>query len=165
MNDYWSSTFFMKLKEEAMMKTADYELEQNSWNYSQRLTSVHCADDPFHQEHSPSKLSSSSHELELQWHLPPQFICITWTVSRLRNKDWLLSVSSSSHNVAENWRPPRFWGYGGDQTSVPAYLQPYSRINVCSSSSPLLDHLLNFGYKWTTVILATSWWRLMLCIC
>ncbi|XP_057811090.1 regulator of G-protein signaling 1 [Salvia miltiorrhiza] len=65
-NDYWSSTFFMKLKEEAMMKTADYELEQSSWNYSHRLSSVHCADDPFHQEHSPSKLSSSSHEVELQ---------------------------------------------------------------------------------------------------
>ncbi|KAG6407941.1 hypothetical protein SASPL_130942 [Salvia splendens] len=65
-NDYWSSTFFMKLKEEAMMKTADYDLEQSSWNYSHRLSSVHCTDDPFHQEHSPSKLSSSSRELELQ---------------------------------------------------------------------------------------------------
>ncbi|KAG6396455.1 hypothetical protein SASPL_142605 [Salvia splendens] len=65
-NDYWSSTFFIKLKEEEMVKTADYEQEQSSWNSSQRLSSVHCADDPFHQEHSPCKLSSSSQELELQ---------------------------------------------------------------------------------------------------
>ncbi|KAH6821470.1 REGULATOR OF G-PROTEIN SIGNALING 1 [Perilla frutescens var. hirtella] len=65
-NDYWSSTFFMKLIEEARMKAVDHEVEQGSWNFSHRLSSVHCADDPFHQEHSPSKLSSSSHEIELQ---------------------------------------------------------------------------------------------------
>ncbi|KAI3452634.1 hypothetical protein Pfo_009298 [Paulownia fortunei] len=65
-NDYWSSTFFMKLKEEARMRTVDHELEQGGWNFSHRLSSVHCADDPFHQEHSPRKLGSSSHDLELQ---------------------------------------------------------------------------------------------------
>ncbi|KAG6398746.1 hypothetical protein SASPL_140215 [Salvia splendens] len=69
-NDYWSSTFFIKLKEEEMVKTADYEQEQSSWNSSHRLSSVHCADDPFHQEHSPCKLSSSSLELELHSRFP-----------------------------------------------------------------------------------------------
>lgn len=69
-NDYWSSTLFMKLKEEDMMKTVDHELDQNSWNFTHRLSSVHCSDDPFHQQHSPSKLSSSSHELEmLNWRM------------------------------------------------------------------------------------------------
>lgn len=65
-NDYWSSTFFMKLIEEARMKAVDHDLDQGSWNNSHRLSSVHCTDDPFHQEHSPSKLSCSSHEIELQ---------------------------------------------------------------------------------------------------
>ncbi|PIN26393.1 hypothetical protein CDL12_00852 [Handroanthus impetiginosus] len=64
-NDYWSSTFFMKLKEEARMKTIDHEVELGGWNFSHRLSSVYCADDPFHQEHSPRKLGSSSHGFEL----------------------------------------------------------------------------------------------------
>ncbi|KAL8532824.1 hypothetical protein ACS0TY_009148 [Phlomoides rotata] len=61
-NDYWSSTFFMKLKDDARMKAVDHE---GGWNFSHRLSSVHCTDDPFQQEHSPRKLSSSSHESEL----------------------------------------------------------------------------------------------------
>ncbi|KAK4399656.1 Regulator of G-protein signaling 1 [Sesamum angolense] len=54
------------LKEEARIKTVDNELEQSGWNFSHRLSSVHCADDPFHQEHSPRKSSSSSRDFELQ---------------------------------------------------------------------------------------------------
>lgn len=65
-NDYWSSTFFMKLKEEAQMKRVDHELEQGGWNFAHRLSSVHCADDPFHQEHSPRKLKPDSLDIELQ---------------------------------------------------------------------------------------------------
>ncbi|CAK9171647.1 unnamed protein product [Ilex paraguariensis] len=39
----------MKFKEEANMRTAGLELEQGTgWNFSPRLSSVHCADDPFH---------------------------------------------------------------------------------------------------------------------
>nr|XP_043608775.1 regulator of G-protein signaling 1 [Erigeron canadensis] len=52
--DYWSSMFFMKFKEEAAMRSADHELEQvNGWNFSPRLSSVHCPDDPFYQDHIP----------------------------------------------------------------------------------------------------------------
>lgn len=57
--DYWSSTFFMKLKEEESIRTGNHELgEVGGWNFSHRLSSVNCADDPFHQEHSPNKLDS-----------------------------------------------------------------------------------------------------------
>ncbi|EYU22555.1 hypothetical protein ABFS82_05G022400 [Erythranthe guttata] len=72
-NDYWSSTFYMKLKDEAAMKTVDHELETGGWNFSQRLSSVHCTDDPFHQEHSPRKLGSSTNrdtELQLREKFP-----------------------------------------------------------------------------------------------
>ncbi|XP_051149532.1 regulator of G-protein signaling 1 [Andrographis paniculata] len=64
-NDYWGSTFFMKLKEESMMKTVEHELQEHGgWNFpQQRLSSVHCADDPFHQDcHSPRKSVCSSHD-------------------------------------------------------------------------------------------------------
>ncbi|GFP88332.1 regulator of G-protein signaling 1 [Phtheirospermum japonicum] len=64
-NDYWSSTFYMKLKEEARMRKVERELEHSGWNFSHRLSSVHCADDPFHHEHSPRKLGSSSRDLGL----------------------------------------------------------------------------------------------------
>ncbi|KAL3501072.1 hypothetical protein ACH5RR_035521 [Cinchona calisaya] len=60
--DYWLSTYFMKLKEEATMRTASHESEQvNGWNFSPRLSSVHCPDDPFHEEHSPN-----NHDLEMK---------------------------------------------------------------------------------------------------
>ncbi|KAL6505474.1 G-protein signaling regulator protein [Orobanche hederae] len=64
-NEYWSSTFYMKLKEEARMKMLGHELEHVGWNFSHRLSSVHCADDPFHHEHNPTKMGSSSRDLEL----------------------------------------------------------------------------------------------------
>ncbi|KAI3696466.1 hypothetical protein L1987_79482 [Smallanthus sonchifolius] len=52
--DYWSSMFFIKFKEEAAMRSVDHELEQvNGWNFSQRLSSVRCPDDPFYQDHIP----------------------------------------------------------------------------------------------------------------
>lgn len=50
--DYWSSMYFLKFKEEAAMRSVDHELEQvNGWNFSPRLSSVHCPDDPFYQDH------------------------------------------------------------------------------------------------------------------
>ncbi|XP_024989777.1 regulator of G-protein signaling 1 [Cynara cardunculus var. scolymus] len=53
--DYWSSMFFLKFKEEAAMRSVDHELEQvNGWNFSPRLSSVHCPDDPFYQDHMPT---------------------------------------------------------------------------------------------------------------
>ncbi|KAL6566543.1 G-protein signaling regulator protein [Orobanche gracilis] len=64
-NDYWSSTFYMKLKEEARMKMQGHELVHVGWNFSHRMGSVHCADDPFHHELSPTKIGSSSRDLEL----------------------------------------------------------------------------------------------------
>lgn len=65
--DYWSSIFFMKFKEEANRRTAGNELEQLSgWNFSPRLSSVHCADDPFHQEHKAGDSIRNSYDLELQ---------------------------------------------------------------------------------------------------
>ncbi|XP_024933877.3 regulator of G-protein signaling 1 [Ziziphus jujuba] len=52
--DYWSSTFYLKFKEESSMRSNSHELEQmRGWNYSPRLSSVHGIDDPFHQEHFP----------------------------------------------------------------------------------------------------------------
>ncbi|KAL2519644.1 Regulator of G-protein signaling 1 [Abeliophyllum distichum] len=66
-NDYWLSAFFMKLKEDANMRTVNHELEEfGGWNFSHRLSSVHCADDPFHQEHSPRKPDSNSCDSDLQ---------------------------------------------------------------------------------------------------
>ncbi|XP_008221967.1 PREDICTED: regulator of G-protein signaling 1 isoform X1 [Prunus mume] len=52
-NDYWSSTYFLKFKEEASMRS--HELQQmTSWNSpTPRLSSVHGVDDPFHQEQEP----------------------------------------------------------------------------------------------------------------
>ncbi|KAL4573904.1 hypothetical protein LXL04_020725 [Taraxacum kok-saghyz] len=47
--DYWSSMFFVKFKE-AAMRNVDHEVN-NGWNYSPRLSSVHCPDDPFYQDH------------------------------------------------------------------------------------------------------------------
>lgn len=65
--DYWSSTFFLKLKEERGRRTDGNDFEQlNGWNFSPRLSSVHCADDPFHEEHSPGNSGSKNHDLELK---------------------------------------------------------------------------------------------------
>jgi hypothetical protein len=51
-NDYWSSMFFAKLKETASLKRRRHEADDTSdWNFSPRLSSVHCADDPFQQQH------------------------------------------------------------------------------------------------------------------
>ncbi|CAA0818369.1 Regulator of G-protein signaling 1 [Striga hermonthica] len=65
-NNYWSSTFYMKLKEEIRMKAFEHELEHNGWSFSNRLSSIHCVDDPFHHEHSPRKSGSSIRDLEPQ---------------------------------------------------------------------------------------------------
>lgn len=62
--DYWSSMFFIKLKEEASMRATGHELEQMGWNFSPRLSSVHCADDPFHHEQFCKGSECSIHDLD-----------------------------------------------------------------------------------------------------
>lgn len=64
--DYWSSTFFMKLREEASMRTIHHGLEDSGWNFSPRLSSVHCTDDPFHHEHSPMDSASKHRDSGVQ---------------------------------------------------------------------------------------------------
>ncbi|KAK2999517.1 hypothetical protein RJ639_023283 [Escallonia herrerae] len=65
--DYWSSMFFMRYKEATSMKPNDRELEQfTGWNFSPRLSSVHCADDPFHQDHAPRDSGRNSHDSDMQ---------------------------------------------------------------------------------------------------
>nr|XP_027096920.1 regulator of G-protein signaling 1-like [Coffea arabica] len=65
--DYWSSTSFLKLREQVAMRTVSRESEQvNGWNFSPRLSSVHCADDPFHEEHSPSSSECRNHNLDMK---------------------------------------------------------------------------------------------------
>ncbi|KAK4264991.1 hypothetical protein QN277_026101 [Acacia crassicarpa] len=61
--DYWSSTFYMKFREEANKRSDSYEMDQISgWNFSPRLSSVHGADDPFHQDHLFKSSSGRSHD-------------------------------------------------------------------------------------------------------
>ncbi|XP_020539234.1 regulator of G-protein signaling 1 isoform X2 [Jatropha curcas] len=61
--DYWSSTFFIKFKEEASMRSNGHDLEQMAgWNFSPRLSSVHGADDPFHQEHLVKGSGCTNHD-------------------------------------------------------------------------------------------------------
>lgn len=65
--DYWSSMFFLKFKEEASMRTIGHELDQvNGWNFSPRLSSVHGADDPFHQEHPSKDSGHGNHDSDMQ---------------------------------------------------------------------------------------------------
>lgn len=60
--DYWSSSFYMKFREEAEAKANGYYVELGtSWNVSPRLSSIHAADDPFHQDHL-LRGSSNSHD-------------------------------------------------------------------------------------------------------
>ncbi|XP_052204945.1 regulator of G-protein signaling 1 isoform X2 [Diospyros lotus] len=60
-NDYWSSTFFLKFKEDASIRAAEHELDHvTGWTHSPRLSSVHASDDPFHQEHLPKDFSHYS---------------------------------------------------------------------------------------------------------
>ncbi|XXG88978.1 hypothetical protein AAC387_Pa12g1091 [Persea americana] len=60
LQDYWSSMFFVKFKEELRTKPEDNECMERvvGWDYSPRLSIVHGVDDPFHQEH-PQKGSPS----------------------------------------------------------------------------------------------------------
>ncbi|KAJ8569668.1 hypothetical protein K7X08_006245 [Anisodus acutangulus] len=65
--DYWSSMYFMKLKEDIRMRTVDQEIEHPSgWNFSKRLSCVHCSDDPFQHEHSPRNSGCQNHDSELR---------------------------------------------------------------------------------------------------
>ncbi|CAO2829396.1 unnamed protein product [Amaranthus hypochondriacus] len=49
--DYWLSTFYMKYKQEADSKMNGHDLElAMTWNVTPRLSCVHAADDPFHQD-------------------------------------------------------------------------------------------------------------------
>lgn len=58
--DYWSSMFFMKFKEESQTQPERNEFMEHvvGWDYSPRQSSIHGADDPFHQEHSQKGLQS-----------------------------------------------------------------------------------------------------------
>lgn len=59
--------FFMKFKEEASMRSNGHELEQvTGWNFSPRLSSVHGADDPFHQENIFKGSGTDSHGSDMQ---------------------------------------------------------------------------------------------------
>ncbi|KAK6922327.1 RGS domain [Dillenia turbinata] len=61
--DYWSSTFFMKFKEEISMRQDGQELEHlTGQNFSPRPSSVEISDDPFRPEHSLKKPSFDSHD-------------------------------------------------------------------------------------------------------
>ncbi|KAJ8773588.1 hypothetical protein K2173_005834 [Erythroxylum novogranatense] len=61
--DYWSSMFFIKFKEEANVRSSGLEIEQMAgWNASPRLSSVHCADDPFHHENLFKGSGSVTHD-------------------------------------------------------------------------------------------------------
>ncbi|XP_055810430.1 regulator of G-protein signaling 1 [Solanum dulcamara] len=65
--DYWSSMYFMKLEEDIRMRAVDLEMEHVSgWNFSPRLSSVHCSDDPFQHEHSPRNSGCHNHDSELR---------------------------------------------------------------------------------------------------
>ncbi|XP_060214085.1 regulator of G-protein signaling 1 isoform X2 [Lycium barbarum] len=65
--DYWSSMYFMKLKEDIRMRAVDQELEHVSgWNFSPRFSSVHCSDDPFQHEHSPRNSGCHNHDSEMR---------------------------------------------------------------------------------------------------
>ncbi|XP_059292657.1 regulator of G-protein signaling 1 [Lycium ferocissimum] len=65
--DYWSSMYFMKLKEDIRMRAVDQELEHvGGWNFSPRLSSVHCSDDPFQHEHSPKNSGCHNHDSEMR---------------------------------------------------------------------------------------------------
>ncbi|KAF6157564.1 hypothetical protein GIB67_004502 [Kingdonia uniflora] len=57
--DYWSSMFYAKLKEKSSTQFDDYEF---GLDFSPRLSSVRCADDPFHQE-QPLKGSGRRSEI------------------------------------------------------------------------------------------------------
>lgn len=65
--DYWSSMYFVKLNEEARMKTISDDLDQVSgWNFSPRLSPVRDCDDPFHQEHISKHSDNDFHNIDLQ---------------------------------------------------------------------------------------------------
>lgn len=65
--DYWSSMYFMKLEEDIRMRAVDPEMEHASgWNFSPKLSSVHCSDDPFQHEHSPRNSGCHNHDSELR---------------------------------------------------------------------------------------------------
>ncbi|ESW35701.1 hypothetical protein PHAVU_001G257500 [Phaseolus vulgaris] len=64
--DYWSSMFFLKFQEDYNVRSNEYELEQmTGWNFSPRLSSVHGADDPFHQDHLLKSSGCSSDTTDL----------------------------------------------------------------------------------------------------
>lgn len=60
LQDYWSSMFFAKFKEESSVQPNSNEFMEHvaAWDYSPRLSSVHGSDDPFHQEHPQKVLRS-----------------------------------------------------------------------------------------------------------
>lgn len=66
--DYWSSTFFLKFKEEASMRSDTHEMEtMTGWNFSPRLSGVRSTDDPFHQEYLTKDSDHSSGHTDPIW--------------------------------------------------------------------------------------------------
>ncbi|MBA0828654.1 hypothetical protein Goarm_013302, partial [Gossypium armourianum] len=61
--DYWSSMYFLKLKDETSVRSNGYEMEQMSgaYSFSPRLSCVNAIDDPFHQDHFSSGSSQDLH--------------------------------------------------------------------------------------------------------
>ncbi|MBA0711551.1 hypothetical protein Golax_010719 [Gossypium laxum] len=61
--DYWSSMYFLKLKDETSVRSNGYEMEQMSgaYSFSPRLSCVNAIDDPFHQDHFSSGSSQDVH--------------------------------------------------------------------------------------------------------
>lgn len=62
--NYWSSVYFMKFKEEAVMRLNGHE-QFTGCNFSPRLSSIHGVDDPFHQEH-PLNVSGRNSNDQIQ---------------------------------------------------------------------------------------------------
>ncbi|PPD80070.1 hypothetical protein GOBAR_DD22994 [Gossypium barbadense] len=61
--DFWSSMYFLKLKDETSVRSNGYEMEQMSgaYSFSPRLSCVNAIDDPFHQDHFSSGSSQDVH--------------------------------------------------------------------------------------------------------
>ncbi|KAK6930904.1 RGS domain [Dillenia turbinata] len=65
--DYWSSMFFMELKEEISMRQDGQELEHfEGRNFSPRLSFVENSDDPFHPENASKVSTFDSHDSTLR---------------------------------------------------------------------------------------------------
>ncbi|GMI75078.1 REGULATOR OF G-PROTEIN SIGNALING 1 [Hibiscus trionum] len=62
--DYWSSMYFIKLKDETSARSNGHEMEQMSgaYSFSPRLSCVRAIDDPFHHDHLSCGSSQDVHD-------------------------------------------------------------------------------------------------------